>query len=142
MWLIQYFCFIIIISLITLGNAQSGVYIRDFSDESLKDKTKWTLTLHQDGTFLYHFFRDLEGALNPEENFYGKGTWVIHKKIISFSSSPETEIDRLNTINFTSSKARYIIKSPRDKSNEIVKTSIRFYESNVNFIKGLQLFKQ
>ena len=46
------------------------------------------------------------------------------------------------TMNFSNSKARYITKSPRDKSDKVLKTSLRFYESDIFHIKGLELFKE
>ena len=45
-------------------------------------------------------------------------------------------------MDFTGSKARFNKKSPRDKSDKIVKESIRFYESDLSEIKGLELFKK
>lgn len=64
---------------------QSGTYIRAscLIDDN---KIKWTLSLNEDGTFLYRFYRDLAGERNPEENYYGKETWEKVEKIIIFSS--------------------------------------------------------
>ena len=47
---------------------QSRVYIRDLQYTD-GDKMKWTLSLNEDGTFLYRFFRDLAGEGNSEENY-------------------------------------------------------------------------
>lgn len=120
---------------------QSGVYGKE---PKLTDgnKIKWTLSINQDGTFLYHFFRDLAGELNPEENFYGKGTWEFDKNNIVLTTNKETDLDEIYTMDFTNSKARYTTKSPRDTSNRMVKTSLRFYESDIFHIKGLELFKE
>ncbi|WP_262481139.1 hypothetical protein [Algibacter pectinivorans] len=38
--------------------------------------------------------------------------------------------------------ARYITKSPRDASAKIVKTAIRFYQSETFHLKGLTVFKE
>jgi hypothetical protein len=68
--------------------SQSGVYVIDNNDKRT-DKTiiKWTLTLNEDGTFLYHFLRDLSAIskANTEENFYGKGTWKAVKNLVFFN---------------------------------------------------------
>lgn len=120
--------------------SQSGVYVRE---PVLKDgtKIKWTLTLNSNGTFLYHFFRDVSAISkgSAKENYYGKGTWVLEGNIITLFSK-ETDINEQYTVNLNQSKARYISKSPRDTSDKIVKTALRFYASNN--IKGLELFKE
>jgi hypothetical protein len=43
------------------------------------------------------------------------------------------------TVNLNNSKARYITKSPINKSDKVVKKALLFYESFQ--IKGLELFK-
>ena len=123
--------------------SQAGVYIIDHTNDSIDgSKTKWTLTLDEDGTFLYNFYRDIVGEFNPEENFYGKGTWKAEKSLIFFYTNKETDLNKTYTVDFTNSKARYTTKSPRDTSGKVVKTSLRFYESDNTFIKGLELFKE
>jgi hypothetical protein len=41
--------------------AQSGVYVKEPINID-GTKIKWTLTLDEDGTFLYHFFRDISAV--------------------------------------------------------------------------------
>ena len=121
--------------------AQSETYVK--KPESLDGtKIKWTLTLKEDGTFFYNFYRDIVGEFNLEENFYGKGTWKAEKSLIFFYTNKETDLNETYTVDFTNSKARYTTKSPRDTSGKVVKTSLRFYESDNTFIKGLELFKE
>jgi hypothetical protein len=122
--------------------AQAGVYVIDHTNDSIDgSKTKWTLTLNQDGTFFYNFYRKVKGGIPAEENFYGKGTWEAEKNLIFFNTDKEKDLDDKYSIDFTNSKARYITKSPRDKSDKIIKTALRFYESDQFYIKGLELFK-
>lgn len=123
--------------------SQSGVYIIDHTNESTDgSQTKWTLTLNEDGIFLYHFYRKLKGGIPAEDNFYGKGTWKAQKNLVFFYSDKEIDLDEKYNIDFTNSKARYITKSPRNTSSKIVKTSLRFYESDLFYIKGLELLKE
>lgn len=125
--------------------SQAGIYVIDHTQNRSDDTiTKWTLTLHEDGTFLYHFLRDLSAVskANIEENFYGKGTWKAEGNLVFFYTDKKTDMDETYNINFTNSNARYITKSPRDKSDKIVKTALRFYESDLFYIKGLELFKE
>ena len=119
---------------------QSGVYIREPQNTD-GNKMKWTLSLNEDGTFLYRFYRDLAGEGNPEENYYGKGTWELEGIIMSFYSEI-SGLDERFSVNLNKSKARYISKSPRDKSNKVIRTALRFYESEAFAIRGLELFKK
>lgn len=105
--------------------------------------------LNPDGTFFYHFLRDLSAVskVNQEENMVCKGTWIVEGKQVIFDSE-ETEVivehktgQTSHIFNFKGTKARYITKSPRDASDRIVKTALLFYESKMSTIKGLKLFK-
>ncbi|WP_445954961.1 hypothetical protein [Yeosuana sp.] len=124
--------------------AQSGVYVIDNNDKHTDGTIlKWTLTLNNDGTFLYHFLRDLSAIskLNKEENFYGKGTWKVEKNLIFFSSDKETDLNEKYIYDFTNTKARWIKKSPRDLSDIVVKESLLFYESDLWVIERLKFIK-
>ena len=136
-----FFIFVIFISNYVF--AQSGVYINEPKNTD-DTKIKWTLTLHEDGTFLYHFLRDLSAIskANTEENYYGKGTWVFEGNSVVLFSKESDNLKDTYTLNLNNSKARYITKSPRDKSDKVIKTALRFYESDTFHITGLQLNKQ
>lgn len=123
--------------------AQSGVYIKEPNSND-GTKLKWTLSLLDDGTFLYHFFRDISAISksNGEENYYGKGTWSLIGDSIVLFSNDEDNLKEQYTLNLNNSKARYITKSPRDKSIKVVKTALLFYESETFHIKGLELIKE
>jgi hypothetical protein len=121
--------------------SQAGIYTRGNPNSTDGTIIKWTLSLNQDGTFLYHFLRDIVGEMNPEENFYGKGTWKVEGKIISFYAK-STDINDEFSVDLNNSKARYITKSPRDKTDKVVKTALRFYESETFHIPGLELYKE
>ena len=124
--------------------AQSGVYgINHDKKNSDGTITKWTLTLNNDGTFQYHFLRDLSAISKPnkEENFYGKGTWKAEKNLVFFSSNKQTDLDEKYIYDFTNTKARWIKKSPRDLSDKVVKESLLFYESDLSVIERLNFIK-
>lgn len=136
-----------ILGIFICGNvlAQSGVYVIDNNDKRIDGTIfKWTLTLNEDGTFLYHFLRDLSAISKPnkEENFYGKGTWTAEKNLVFFSSDKETDLDEKYIYDFTNTKARWITKSPRDLSGKEVEESLLFYESDLSVIKGLKFYKK
>ena len=102
---------------------------------------KRTLILNADGTFLFHNYENHDGGIPPEKNSFGKGTWTSENKVIYFYNS-SSDIDQKHTLNFNNSKARFNSKSPRDKSNRAVITSIRFFESDIFWIKGMTLIKK
>ncbi|MDG5490567.1 hypothetical protein [Psychroserpens sp. SPM9] len=99
-----------------------------------------TLTLNADGTFEFYAYKKHERRIPNDVHLYGKGTWTIDKKVITFSTET-LDLDEKYTLNFNSSKARFDTKSPRDTSNRTIKTSIRFYDSEVLIAKGLKLIK-
>ncbi|OBQ54177.1 hypothetical protein VQ01_12055 [Tamlana sp. s12] len=100
----------------------------------------YKLSLNKDGTFLFHSNTKQKGA-PAEKNLYGKGTWKIEKKVVTFITNEKTDISEDYTLDFNGSKARFISKSPRDKSNRIVETALQFYESNIFWIETLKLPK-
>jgi len=118
-----------------------GNYIAHF-DFNENGTITYTLILKPDGTFTFHNYRKIS-AKNPEENSFGQGTWKVEKdNVLYFYTDTTTELDEKNTINFTNTKARFITKSPRDKSDKIVKTKLKFYDSEIPWVKGWELFKQ
>lgn len=142
-YIMNYFLKIVVLLAFHLNmSAQSGVYIKEPINID-GTKVKWTLTLDEDGTFLYHFFRDISAISKPntEENYYGEGTWTVEEKIVTLFSNETDNLEGQYTVNLNNSKARYITKSPRDKSDKVIKTALLFYESETYHIKGLELFK-
>lgn len=99
-----------------------------------------TLTLNSDGTFVFHEYDKHEKGIPPERNNYGKGSWRIEKNVILFSVN-KNDLDTKHTLNFNNSKARFISKYPRDKSDREIRTSIKFYDSEIFWIKGRALIK-
>lgn len=99
-----------------------------------------TLTLNSDGTFVFHEYDKHEKGIPPERNKYGKGKWKLEKNIILMSTD-KNDLDTKHTLNFNNSKARYISKSPRDKSDREISTSIKFYDSEIFWMKGRTLIE-
>ncbi|WP_299764856.1 hypothetical protein [uncultured Dokdonia sp.] len=125
------------------ASIQTTTYAGEYSNKNKTESGEvyeWHLSLNTDGTFLYHFYRNLNCNLCVEEHFYGKGTWKGTKKVISFYAK-ETDIDINHTINFNNTKARIHKKSHKNKSTNTHRQFIRFSESKVPTVKGLQLFK-
>jgi hypothetical protein len=102
---------------------------------------KYELTLSQDGTFSFHYYSNIKEGIPPEVNKYGKGNWTIKNNVISFFSDKQKDIDEKYTLDFTNSKARFVTKSPRYESLKIIKTQLRFLESEIFWMKRIDFDK-
>lgn len=104
----------------------------------------YKLALNLDGTFIFQVY-DKNYSMTPnktnERNKYGKGTWKAEKNLIYFYADEKTDFDEKYTLDFNNTKARFITKSPRDKSDRVIKTALLFYESDIFWVKRWQLFK-
>jgi hypothetical protein len=105
------------------------------------DMFDYKLTLNPDGTFLFHYYSKIKNGIPPEVNKYGKGKWSTKDNVITFSSNKQEDFDEKYTLDFNNSKARFITKNPRDKSDRIVKTKLAFVESEISWIQRLDIFK-
>ena len=131
--------FVSIFSIYSQSETVSGQYSREWKGTNGESKRK--IILNPDGTFIFHTFERHDGGLPPERNFYAKGSWKLDKKVISLSANT-TDLDAKYNLNFNGTKARFSSRSPRDKSNRIIKTYLIFFESEVFWVKGMKLFKE
>lgn len=124
--------------------AQSEKLVGDYnlSIETENASFTYTLSLQQDGTFTFHFYSNHKQAISPEFNTYGKGTWTAEKNIITFSTNQNIDFNDQHTLDFNNSKARFISKSPRDKSDKVIKTRLQFYKSDISWMERKELLKQ
>jgi len=137
------FTILILVSSLT-SFSQTDKVIGDYKRviESIENNIlEYELTLSQDGTFLFHYYSNIKQGIPPEVNKYGKGKWTIENNVISFFSDKQKDIDNKNTLDFTNSKARFIIKSPRNKTDEIIKTRIQFLKSEIFWMEKIEIFK-
>lgn len=129
------FCF----TAFTQTNTVAGTYIMklETSNALIED----TLILNIDGTFTFHEYDRHDGGIPPERNKYGKGKWKFEKNIV-YLTVEESDIDEKYTLNFNNSEARFITKSPRDKSDRVIPTSLKFYKSEIFWMVKRDLRKQ
>ncbi|WP_047549619.1 hypothetical protein [Psychroserpens sp. Hel_I_66] len=121
-------------------NAQdvAGVYqIKSDTDEFSHIRK---LTLNHDGTFEFYHYRFIANGIPKETRSYGKGTWTLENKVITFSAEA-SDLDSKYTLDFNNSKARFNTKSPRDKTNRVFADFIIFYKTDVVLAQRLKLFK-
>lgn len=134
---------LILISCLT-SFAQSDNAIGDYSrtyKTNVNDIVEYKLTLAQDGTFSFHYYSNLKQRTPQEENKSAKGKWEIKDNVISFFSEKKTNADDKDILDFTNSKARFITKSPRNKTDEVIKTRIQFLKSDIFWIAKIEMFK-
>lgn len=137
--------FLFLISLISFNpvfsqsSEHSGSYefFRGNNDSYyLKDN----LTLNPNGTFLFSTASYVEQRMDRKRLQYGKGTWTSDKRLI-FLKAEDSDVDATHELNLNNTKLRYDTKSPRDKSNRDIKTSVRIIESEISWLKGRTLIK-
>lgn len=137
--LITVLLFLLKLNLSAQSNQFVGDYTRSLSSEN--HKIEYKLTLNPDGTFEFYSYSYLQGGTPQESNKYGKGKWSEKNNLITFSSDKKTDLDQKYTLDFTNSTARFIVKNPRDKSDKIVKTKLQFLESEIFWMRRIDIFK-
>ncbi|MDH3698798.1 MAG: hypothetical protein OEQ81_09045 [Flavobacteriaceae bacterium] len=125
-----------------------GTYFRQLGKGPHVDT--YTLTLHEDGTFLFHFYRKSDLSIPQEEHKYGKGKWTIEMKknfstntfIVVFLADSVKDFDGKHTLDFNGSKARFVGKSERAVTDKAVQTRLQFFESGINWMERVAIYKQ
>lgn len=137
------FTFLILISNLTLFSQTQEVVGNYKLTLETKDSSsfEYELTLSQDGTFSFHYYSNIKQGIPPEVNKYGKGNWTINNNVISFFSDKQKDFDEKFTLDFTNTKARFVTKSPRDKSDKIIKTKLRFLDSEIFWMRRIDIGK-
>jgi hypothetical protein len=102
---------------------------------------EYNLTLNEDGTFVFHYHSITRKGVPPESHKYGKGTWKSEYGVITFAADKQKDFDEKYTLDFNNSKARFVTKSPRDKTDKIVKTRIKFFQSGITWMQTIDLLK-
>ena len=126
---------LILISSMTIFSQEQGI-VGDYKltlGTKDKDLLEYKLILSQDGTFHFHYYSNIKFGIPPESNKYGKGKWTVKNNIIEFLSDSQKD--------FTNSKARIVTKSPRDKTDQIVKTKMVFLESEIFWMNRIEMLK-
>lgn len=135
---------LLLIPISFITSAQSDKYVGKYEivHETPNANISYDIVLNPNGTFLFHSYRQVFIAESKEENSYGKGVWKPQKNnLVYFFTNHKNDLDATHTLNLNNTKARFISKSPRDKSDRVIKTALKFYESELFWVKGLELFK-
>ena len=116
-----------------------GEYLFEFVNE--KNQIEYRLNLKSDGTFIFHYYTNIANANPSITHKYGKGNWNADGKVVSFFSDNKKDFDKKHTLDFSNSRAHFITKPSRDKSDRIIRTQLKFFESKIFWVKGLDIFK-
>lgn len=122
------------------SNIINGLYSVKYKADN-GDNHSYEITLNPDGTFIFHSYSKMSKRIPIEENTYGKGNWSAEKNLISFFSDKIKDLDEINRLDFSNTKAKFQSNSPRDKSNRMVPTKLKFYQSDIFWVKGTELLK-
>ncbi|MCW5515857.1 copper resistance protein NlpE [Muriicola sp. Z0-33] len=139
--LLTVYCLLLSISLFSQSDNVVGGYFHTTGDKE-EHLIEYSLTLYEDGTFSFHSYVNHSKGISWEENKYGKGNWSRDGKIVSFFTDKEKDIDEKHTLDFSDSKARFITRPARDKTDRIIKTRLRFFESKIFWIERMKIFKK
>ncbi|CAD0007035.1 hypothetical protein [Flavobacterium chungangense] len=123
------------------SNQFVGNYERSLGDTEGKHVFEYKLTLNQDGTFVFHYYSNMKQGIPPEVNKYGKGKWSAKDNLVTFFSNKQEDFDAKYTLDFNNSTARFVTKNPRDKSDKIVQTKLTFLESEISWMRRIDIFK-
>lgn len=135
------FTLLFFVSFMSFSQSKEHVGNYELSKENGTDYfIKNNLTLNPNGTFLFKSHTFIKKRLPSEKIEYGKGSWTSEGRLIQLSTN-DSDVDATHTLNLNSTKLRFDTKSPRDKSNRDIKTSVRIISTKVYWLNGRTLFK-
>lgn len=119
----------------------AGSYTLEAGDQATH-KHSYTLVLEENGRFSFHSHSDNKNGIPQIVDLYGRGTWIANGKQITLKTDKSQDLNDTYTLDLDGSKARFISKHPRDKTDRIVTTRLQFYDSTIFWVKTKTLFKQ
>lgn len=128
-------------SVLSQNNQVAGEYIINLIENS-KHKIEYKLTLEEDGRFFFHSYSFNKQGLPQVTQLYGRGNWSLKGTIVSFVTDVKEKIDDKYTMDFSNTRARFITKPVRDKTDRIIKTRLIFFQSEIHWVKGIEMFKR
>lgn len=138
--LLTIFIFISNLTIFAQADKVAGEYALKVGKED-SNLFEYNLTLNADGTFSFHYHSLILTGTPPEVNKYGKGKWTVANNVITFSADKQKDLDEKHTLDFTNSKAMFVTKSPRDQTDKVVQERIKFFQSEVAFMKTINLLR-
>lgn len=100
---------------------------------------EYVLTLNEDGNFLFNYTRMYRNA--DETNIEVQGTWSLENHLLVLNADDDSEKENMIAAGLDLNKARFVSVSPRNPKFNLVKPSLKFYESEVFYAKDMELIK-
>ncbi|WP_431133296.1 hypothetical protein [Psychroserpens mesophilus] len=100
----------------------------------------YTITLEDDGSFTFYYTRKYIGGI-PDKNVAVEGTWTLDGRLLILDTDVESPEESEFASELDSNKARFVSYSPRHHKYDEVEPSLEFYESDVFYLKDMDLIK-
>lgn len=113
----------------------NGIYANRWESTS-GEVLSYELTLREDGTFTFISTR-IYLEQQPNSIAEAEGTWELDGRLLVLATQDNHPL----AIHLNGNKARYISTSPRSPNFNLVKPSLKFYESKVFYAKNMELIK-
>ena len=129
------FCLISFTTFTAQAQNIEGTYANKWISNS-GEGIQYDLTLLNDGQFTFKYIRiykeDIEDSITEV-----KGSWTLENNLLTL----KTDSDDKMATSLNSNKARFLTISPRNPNFNLVKPSLKFYESEVFYAKDMELIK-
>lgn len=100
---------------------------------------QYNLTLHEDGQFTFEYIRIYKEEIK-NSTIEVTGNWILENNLLTLKTE-STDTDEELAESLDLNKARFISISPRNPNFNLVKPSLKFYESEVFYSKDMELIK-
>lgn len=109
-----------------------------FTKDNAHVSSQYFLSLNEDGTFVFkNYWKSISEVSSAGEEF-GKGKWSYTDGVITFLSDPDSDINQDYRLNMNNTKAEIT----RTDHHGIMEQSLKFVESKIFWLIGLELFKE
>lgn len=118
----------------------AGTYTNKWESTS-GEFVAYTLTLNPDGSFTFNSHQKFLGQEDVRRTT-AEGTWKFENYLLVLATDNSEETDNALIANLNNCKARYAKVSTRKVNTTGEKPSLKFYQSDVFYAKGMELYKQ
>lgn len=132
-----FICLLNLIALTAQSQNIEGIYANKWIGNS-GEGVQYTLTLQDDGNFIFDYRRIYKDDIE-DSKIEVKGVWILENRLLTLKT--EHDGDNKIALGLDLNKARFISVSPRNPDFNLVKPSLKFYESDVFYAKDMELIK-
>ncbi|MCK7589630.1 copper resistance protein NlpE [Subsaxibacter sp. CAU 1640] len=124
-------------SIFTYSQNIEGIYANKWLANS-GEGIDYTLDLKADGTFAFIYKRIYING-SKDRVVEVEGTWVLDNHLLTLYTEGQTDVEIAKWLD--ENKARFVSVSPRHPQFNLIKPSLKFYESNIFYAKNMELIK-